>query len=340
MTLKSHLTNGNSGEGPKILKSKALISFLVIIIMLGSNCAAHDICPAIMIDMVMGEPISVDSVLDDLSKVKIVYLGEHHTIARHHRVQLDIIKGLSDRGISISIGMEMFSRDQQSILNDWLNTREGINGLALKLGSEGWTNLRDYSEILNYAREIGIPVLGINASDALVRTVAREGLEGLSSMQRQIVPDDVEDINPQYEKLLRLKLQVHKSFKEKKLDRIILAQAVRDSVMAQSIIEFAQSNLGSDRVVVVIAGGGHLNYGFGIPERVSKHMNVPFRIVLPSESGELVLSEKELQHAAPIEITHSDLSFIRVRIADYLSVLPLKQDHERPGPETVEARAL
>ena len=77
---------------------------------------------------------------------------------------------------------------------------------------------------------------------------------------------------------------------------------------------------------MVIAGNGHVNYGFGIPEAVKQGLDVPSRIILASESGELVLSKEEQRQAVPIDITHQDLRFIRVPIADYLQLVPLPEE--------------
>jgi hypothetical protein len=74
---------------------------------------------------------------------------------------------------------------------------------------------------------------------------------------------------------------------------------------------------------MVIAGSGHINYGFGIPERVRRRVDISFRIILPSESGELQLSEAEKRQAVDIDISHEDVKFIDRPIADYLSVLPV-----------------
>lgn len=337
MILKLPLIDGNSGMVVNRFLSRTTVFLVLVFTMINSNCLAQTRCPSIMIDMVLGEPVPWDDVLDDLAKSRIIYLGEHHTIARHHRFQLDVIRGLAERGISLAIGMEMFSTGHQTVLNEWFQTDSGIDELVRKLGPERWNNLTDYAELLNYAKKIKSPIIGLNASDSVVRKVAKDGLEALSQSEQQTIPNNVRQINPQYEKLLRLKLRVHKSFQGKKLDRIILAQAVRDSVMANSVVEYLSSDRGEGKTMIVIAGSGHLNYGFGIPERVCTLLDVPHRIALPSESGELVLTEKELRHSVPLEITHSDLIFIKVRIADYLSVLPLSDAEKTPAPELIQA---
>ena len=338
MTLRSHLITGSSGVVDRIDFFRMSIFGLLIIMMTQTNCFSQTRSQSIMIDLLLGEPVPFDHALDDMAKTRIIYLGEHHTIARHHKVQLDIMKGLHQRGLKLAVGLEMFSTEQQSILDEWSRAEWSVEELARKLGPERWTNLQDYAEILKFARQIKAPILGLNAPDSLVRKVAREGLGSLSASERQAIPSDVEDINPQYEKLLRLKLRVHKSFQDKKLEKIILAQAVRDAVMAKGISDFMTSEVGAGKCMVVIAGGGHLNYGFGIPERVDRKIQLAHRIMLPSESGELVLTEQELRHAAPIEITHEDLDFIKVRIASYLSVLPLPDEDKHHETEMLQAR--
>lgn len=337
MIFRLLLTNGISGVVGKYVCWQLFLIVFTIVIMTSSYSVAQTKYPPVMIDMVFGEPVPMNQALDDMATARIVYLGEHHTVPRHHKFQLEIIKGLVERGLDIAIGMEMFSIEQQGALTEWLQSGSHLDELIIKLGKERWNNLNDYAGIMYFARQVKSPIICLNAPDALVRKVAKEGLGGLDESQLESVPKDVNEINPQYERLLRLKLRVHKSFQEKKLDRIILAQAVRDSVMARSAVDFLKSDYGAGKTMIIVAGSGHLNYGFGIPEKVGRHFDAPYRIALPSESGELVLTEQELRHAVPVEITHNDLSFIKVRIADYLSVLPLREDESAKGVEMIQA---
>jgi hypothetical protein len=90
--------------------------------------------------------------------------------------------------------------------------------------------------------------------------------------------------------------------------------------------------------MVVIAGSGHMNYGFGIPERAHRMNGLSFRIILPTESGQLVLSEEEKRQSVPITVTHDDLRFLQVPIADYLHVIPL-QEAKEPQTESLGTRA-
>jgi len=277
-----------------------------------------------MVDLLMGESIPMETLLEDVKHVRVVYVGEVHTIARHHGLQAAILRGLAERSPKLALGMEMFTQEQQPILDRWQQGTEGFSSLLRDLGPGKWTNLNDYRSVLLAARELHVPIVGLNASDKLVRKVAMTGLDGLTPEEtRQVPPDLKEKINPLNDRLLRLRLRVHKAFQGMSLDRIVLAQALRDETMARGVVRFLESPRGRDRVMVVIAGNGHVNYGFGIPEAVKRGLDVPFRIILAAEGGELVLSEQEQRQAVPVDITHEDLRFIRVPIADYLQVVPL-----------------
>jgi len=284
-------------------------------------------CPSIIVDLLLGEPVPFETALDDMSEVRIVYIGEIHTIARHHELQVEILRGLVQRNLNLSLAMEMFTSEQQPVIDRWVSSGEPVSVLVENLGKDRWTNLMDYASVLSVARDLNIPIIGLNASNSIVRKVSRGGLEALSEEEKSHIPSDVRPINPLYAKLLSLKLRVHRAFQGDPLDRVIYAQALRDAVMASNITLYLEGPNRKDRLLVVIAGSGHLSYGFGVPERVKRHIDVTSRIILPSESGELQLSEAEKQQALDIEISHKDVKFIDKPIADYLSVIPIKTNN-------------
>lgn len=297
-------------------------------------------CRPFIIDLLMGEPVSFEAMLEDFTKARIVYVGEFHTLARHHELQTRILKGLAQEGRKPALGMEMFEESDQPALNRWLGSDKDFSALMEALGPHRWTNLPDYAHLLLLARDLKIPVVGLNASAALVRKVAREGPESLSENERKALPADVADVAPLNDRLLRLRLRVHRAFQKKSLDRVVLAQGLRDATMARAVVRFLDSPKGKERMMMVVAGNGHLNYGFGIPRRVEKMRDYPHRIVLASESGELVLSDEEKRTSVPVEITHEDLSFIRLPIADYLQMIPLKKEESPPAEKEEPSSAI
>jgi uncharacterized iron-regulated protein len=292
----------------------------------GGDSADQGGCRPFVLDVLLGEPVPRETMFTDLASVRIVYLGEVHTVSRHHRMKVEIVEGLLGKDVQLGIGMEMFEEDDQPILDAWQTSTDSFDSLLESLGPHRWTNLADYRDVIMLARDKGMPLIGLNAPQQLVRKVARSGMDGLDAAEKQKIPSGTDVINPIFDRLVRLKLRVHKAFEGKALDRIVTAQALRDETMARAAHRFLESDAGKNRVLVLIAGSGHLNYGLGVPERVHRLKAYPSRIVLPTESGELVLSEAERSQAIPVETTHEDLRFIRSPIADYLHLLPLRPD--------------
>ncbi len=289
---------------------------------------------SMILDVLIGEPVTNEYLVEDLKTADIIFLGEYHTIHRHHLYQKQLINSLLASGVRLAVGMEMFQVNQQPALDQWMSSQMDVGHLKYLLGTY-WNNIDDYKEILLMLRDQEIPLVALNAQDSLVKAVASKGIDGITEQQRRLIPEGARDINPDNARLLSMKLRVHKAFQHKGLDRIILAQALRDQTMAKTIAAFKGSEAGKERKMVVIAGSGHINYGFGIPERTERLMNdAATRIVLPTESGELVLSEEEKRQSAPIEIKHSDLKFINRPIADYLIVRPLKEP-EKSDPSDI-----
>ncbi|MEW6350960.1 MAG: ChaN family lipoprotein [Thermodesulfobacteriota bacterium] len=311
------------------MELKELLLTVVCVLIVATCHAMRASADALIIDLYMGEPISMEELVDDLSRSRVVYLGEIHSITRHHEVQRQILERLSDKGLKLALAMEQFTREQQAALDRWSAGKGDLRDLIRDLGGEYWTNIWDYESVLTTARSAKIRILGLNAPDRLVKKVARSGIEGLSESERAEIPSDTTTINPDLDRLLRLRLRVHKAFEKRRLDAIVLAQALRDATMAQTVARFLDSDEGKDATVVVIAGSGHVNYGLGIPERVSRVHHLPFRIVIPTESGELRLSEQEKRQSVPVHITHEDMRFLKAPIADYLHVIPRKPDGEK-----------
>lgn len=314
---------------------RIIVIFLVAFTMLAAvnQRAEAEETKNVLVDLYAGEPVTVDDLIDDLSSVRIAYIGEIHTIPQHHVFQADILGKLHRSGLKLVLAMEMFAEDQQGILDQWLQGDKDVASLIKSLGKEHWSNLPDYEPLLVFARKSGIPVLAVNAPDGLVRRVARNGIDGLSDDEKKRIPEGTANINPLNDRLLRLRLKVHRAFQDKALDNIVFAQAVRDETMARAISRRLENSAEKDILIMVIAGSGHLNYGFGIPERSFRTNGLPYRIVLPTESGRLELTEEEKKQAVPTEVSHSDLRFITSPIADYLYVYPLAAGEQVSTPK-------
>ena len=75
--------------------------------------------PGTILSAATGAPVSFDELMADVRTARVVYVGEMHTSARHHEIQLKVIRALHDEGIRLAVGMEMFDRSYQTVLDLW-----------------------------------------------------------------------------------------------------------------------------------------------------------------------------------------------------------------------------
>ena len=283
----------------------------------------------IWIDVYQGEPLPYEDVLDDLAKADVIYLGERHTIVRHHEIQERILTDLGQKAVPLAIGLEQMEAWRQPELDRYNRGEIDFDGLAAATDwAKSWGNYQQYRPILEAARKVKAPVIALNAKAETIRQVARSGgVEKMPPEARKELPAEMQLQDPAYAKALSLELMVHAAAMSKSIRPMIEAQMARDESMAQAICAFLESKEGKGRKVIVLCGGGHIARGLGTPARVRRRLPaVKDRIVLFSESGELKLSPAEQAMASNVEITHEQLRELNQPIADYFCIKPVAEE--------------
>jgi uncharacterized iron-regulated protein len=273
------------------------------------------------VDLCRGEPIPYAEIIADLATARVVYLGEHHTIAEHHAIQARIIADLGKKGVPLALGLEQIESFQQPVLERFNRKQINFDALAEAIGwGKRWPNYRQYQAILEAARELGSPIVALNAQRETIRQIARRGgVDRLDPRSRKELPAEVQLHDPPYEKLLAMQMMVHMAATPERLRPMIEAQIARDESMSAAIAAFLQSAAGRGRTMVVLCGAGHVAYALGTPQRVRRRMpGVRDRIVLLSESGDLELSPEEKAVSREISITHEQLRGLDRAVGDYL----------------------
>ena len=237
-------------------------------------------------------------ILQQLVKAKVVYLGETHDSAEDHQAQLKIVREMQRQNRKIAIAMEMFQRPFQSAIDNYL---------AGKLTQEQLVEQTEYDRrwpfpwefyapILRFAKENQLPVLALNTPSEVTRKVASQGLESLTAEEKKHIPpiSEIRTDNAEYRQLLLEVYQQHQKATQGNstaFERFLQAQVLWDETMAEKIAEFVKAN--PDYQVVVLAGKGHIIYGYGIPSRVERRLgvgNVKVRSVLFNSTENLPLS--------------------------------------------------
>ncbi len=223
---------------------------------------------------------TLPDVMTHVADKKIVYVGENHDQVSNHVVELEVIKDLHRRGKTIAVGMEMFQRPFQKVLDEYIegkiDEREFLKGTQYFKRWGFDYNL--YRPILLFTRSEKIPVVAINQRQEIVDKVFRSGLDSLSEEERKFIPSGMDFSDEAYKERLKKVFQEHENFGAKNFNFFYEAQILWDETMAESIDEFLKTH--PTYQMVVLAGNGHLAYGSGIPKRTARRNEFNYALIL------------------------------------------------------------
>ncbi|WP_207680994.1 ChaN family lipoprotein [Desulfonema magnum] len=234
-----------------------------------------------IISVQTGLPVSSDILWADLDTVQVIYVGEKHRYAAHHRVQLKVIKELFKRYPELSIGMEMFDRSYQHVLNLWSS---GKLDQEIFLKKTHWYanwkfDFELYHDILNFIKEKNIPLVGLNIPFHIPPKIAVGGIDSLMDDDRKYIPEKINVSDTDHRAYVQEVFTHHPHIRGRdNFENFYVAQCVWDDAMAESVALNLKENK-----MVVLAGIGHVQK-FGIPDRVLDRTGSDFRIILPTSS--------------------------------------------------------
>jgi len=210
---------------------------------------------------------------------RVVYVGETHDNPASHRLQLDVLRAMADRYPGqLSLGMEMFNIEQQAVLDRWVAGE--IDEKTFLKESDWYGNWRMdfayYQEILDFAREQRIPVLALNAPKDLVDAVGETPVAEMPADLQDRLPEM--DMTDPYQRAMSEAVFADHPVGEQQVERFIRVQTLWDEIMAANVAEELQRK-GPAHRMVVLAGGNHVRYGFGIPRRVFRRLPVSYTLI-------------------------------------------------------------
>ncbi len=237
------------------------------------------------------DALSLADIVAHISDRKIVYAGEQHDKYEHHIAQLEIIKELYMRNKRIAIGMEMFQRPFQKALDDYIEGKIEEKEFLKSTGYfKRWGfDYNLYKDILRFAREEKIPVVALNIRGEIVEKVSRNGIASLSEEEKKELPETMDMADEDYRQRLKEVFERHESAAGLDFSNFYQSQIIWDETMASSVDEYMRKN--PDRQVVVLAGGGHLIFGSGIPKRTFRRNGLSHAILLNDDSVEKKIAD-------------------------------------------------
>ena len=172
----------------------------------------------------------------------VILFGEQHYNPICHWLQLELAKDLyAERGEDLILGAEMFERDDQLILHEYIN--DYITTRNFESQARLWPNYKtDYKPLMDFANENNIPFVASNIPRRYASVVFREGFEGLEKLDKHAkrfiaplpIPYDPE--LPGYKAMIEMgeEMEGHDA------ENFPKAQAIKDATMAHAIISYFQ----------------------------------------------------------------------------------------------------
>jgi uncharacterized iron-regulated protein len=248
-----------------------------------------------------GLKLSLDGMMDMVAGSRLVFVGEAHNNVHAHRVQLEIIREMERRFPGrIAIGMEMFRLPQQEALDRWTaGELSEVQFLKESRWYENWhSDFGYYRDILNFARDHGIDVVALNPPRDIQRQVGMSHGAGMPAELAGSLPET--DSSDRYQReVLAAIFSGHEGGKNM-FDPFLNIQLLWEETMASRIVEYLGGEDGEGKKMVLLTGGMHVEYGFGVPKKVVRRRPMPYSIVLssathiPEEKKEEVLMDVEV----------------------------------------------
>lgn len=230
-----------------------------------------------------GENIPFEQLIGEIGKAAIIFTGEVHNSERHHRLQLETVRGLSEAGIPAAVGFEMFPKKSQATLDRWVAGSISLDDFKRFYEThwnQPWSLFRD---LFLYAREHGIPLLALNIPQEISQKVRQAGFSSLSDEElKQLPPGLGCNVDEKYMQFIQRAFALHKN-SDKAFVNFCEAQLLWDKSMAWYLLDVQRAYPG--RTIVVITGVSHA-WKRGIPAQFRQYSGgINYRVLLPEIPG-------------------------------------------------------
>jgi uncharacterized iron-regulated protein len=226
------------------------------------------------------DTITFSQMIEQLSKADVVFIGEQHDHKLGHSLELDILKGLFAKRPSMALSLEMFERDTQIVLDEYL--ADQISQPSFLAASRPWPNYKtDYAPMIEFCKEKKLHVIAANAPRRYVSTTSRKGQKVLLDLPNESrlylarLPYSME-LPPGYDKALNEVFNDHGAAGSSQAGAPAMpaqpfikeGQGLWDATMADSILKGRRTHRA--KLVLQVNGSMHSDNGYGIVDRLRK----------------------------------------------------------------------
>jgi uncharacterized iron-regulated protein len=261
-----------------------------------------------------GHAVSLQAIIDALDHADALFVGETHNDSVAHLLEAELLQraderygSASARKRAVALSLEMFERDVQTVLDEYLAGL--INERHFLLSSRPWGNYEtDYRPLVEYARAHNLTVIAANAPARYVSRVSSQGPDSLKALSQTAkswlpplpFPPASEGYAAKFNRFMQGSMSgppappqpAPKSSATQTPTQatahggahLLEAQTLRDASMAYAIAQYLKRVQGA--LVVEVNGAFHSEERMGVPEQLTRYRQKARAVVVTVISDE------------------------------------------------------
>ncbi|HWY99087.1 MAG TPA: ChaN family lipoprotein [Bacteroidia bacterium] len=251
----------------------------------------------------LGKEVSMQDVVNDMQNYDVVFYGEEHNDSVSHYAEKTLLTLLYNKyNSTICLSMEMFDRDVQGVMNEYLNGY--IREKDFKKDARVWSNYRDYRPMVEFAKTNHLDVVCANSPSRYTNIAGRKGEKGLELLpetsKKYFAPLPYDTATGKYyQKLEEMSGHTMTPTTPSKNDTskqpvmppkpmmsfdLVVAQSLWDATMAYSISEYLKGH--PQQKVMQVNGRFHSEEGYAIVTQLKKYSPKAKILIVSSTSDD------------------------------------------------------
>ena len=229
------------------------------------------VVPGQIVDTRTGKVVTAEDIAKACAGKKFLYVGENHANKPHQQLEADLVLALVAQSRRPAVGVEMFTRPKQDVLDTWSTGKVSeVDFLEKSEWKTQWGFAYDfYRPLFEAVKQNQLPVVALNVPRDWVRITGKGGYAALPMTARLQLPAEMSLTNKNHRMVFDSLMGGHQMGPS--MENVYAAQVLWDEGMADTALKYlAVRPPQAKDIFVVVAGSGHIMYEQGINYRVAK----------------------------------------------------------------------